>query len=529
MSWACVEGDVADEHANEDSPSWEEVPRAKSAPFIHRFRTARERYVYDVNTSRIVRVSPVIWDIIEDHGRLSREHILAKHARSHEASEIRLASEAIAVAQRRDGLFLATRPKQVRALHSKAEIRRILATRRMQLILNVTEACNFRCSYCVYGGGYSHQRAHSARRMKWDIAKAAIDDFLSHSRSTRRPVISFYGGEPLVRPPFIQRCVTYARQYARSEPCFALTTNGSLLAGPTADFLASEHFSILVSLDGPPHVHDRHRRQKDGSPTWAKVFSNVRSFLERRPEYRTNGRMRFNAVVASGSNVRDLEQFFGFCDLFTEQMNLNIALPRPRDTPCRESLRPVDRTLPGALALYATFIRNLKKGVFNEDCRSPANWVQLGLLSSPFVRFHKRSYITPRLPDAYRAQSTCVPGERRLFVSVDGSYFPCERVPQVNLMKIGDVRQGVDICSVHRMLEGWLCASGRECRFCWCLPTCAVGCFGSVSEDGAISQAAKRRACAKHRRNTHRLMVDYCGVLESNPEAFEFTEHVALA
>ena len=41
-------------------------PVDELSPFIHKFQTDRQKYVYDVNTRRIIRVSCIVWDIIDD-------------------------------------------------------------------------------------------------------------------------------------------------------------------------------------------------------------------------------------------------------------------------------------------------------------------------------------------------------------------------------------------------------------------------------------------------------------------------------
>ncbi len=178
--------------------------------------------------------------------------------------------------------------------------------------------------------------------------------------------------------------------------------------------------------------------------------------------------------------------------------------------------------------MYKRFIDNLEKGVVNEDYVSTRLWVQVGAFDRPFLQFHKRGYLTPHLPETFCSLSTCVPGHRRLFVNVDGDYFPCERVPDSDEMKIGSIREGVDVCKVYQMLEEWVNVTRDQCRSCWCLPTCTVGCFASIHEGGILTMDAKLEACEKHRRNAHRTIVDYCSVLEKNPNAFDYAAGVTF-
>ena len=121
------------------------------APFVHRFETKENKYIYDVNTMKIVRVDPVVWEIIGDFGVLSKEEMFSKYCGQYNIAEISSAYDEIATAQRDRDLFLSNRP-QVELTMTEDDIRQKLNNKRKILILLVTEDCNFRCCYCVYSG-----------------------------------------------------------------------------------------------------------------------------------------------------------------------------------------------------------------------------------------------------------------------------------------------------------------------------------------------------------------------------------------
>ena len=255
MTESCFEDGPATRLDEEDLRQWEIASRDDRSPFIHRFQTQRHKYVYDVNTRRIIRVWPVVWDVLADYGLMGSDQIVAKHSSSHEVAEIKAALEEVALAREQKGLFLSLHPSEI-VIASREKIEERLREQREQLILNVTEDCNFRCSYCVYGGGYGHHRTHSAGKMSWEVARAAIDEFLSHSGHSEGRVISFYGGEPLLNLPLIRRSVAHVRRNSgQADVRFALTTNGYLLTGETAKFLSREGFLIVISLDAVSYTH----------------------------------------------------------------------------------------------------------------------------------------------------------------------------------------------------------------------------------------------------------------------------------
>jgi uncharacterized protein len=94
----------------------------------------------------------------------------------------------------------------------------------------------------------------------------------------------WHGGEPTLLG------VDYFRSILRMQRAHlppgrkvsnGLQTNGYLLDGAWATFLARESFSVGLSLDGPAELHDAFRRSADGRPTHARVEQAYRLLKER--------------------------------------------------------------------------------------------------------------------------------------------------------------------------------------------------------------------------------------------------------
>jgi uncharacterized protein len=307
-----------------------------------------------------------------------------------------------------------------------------------------------------------------------------------------------------------------------------MTTNGYMLRHEITRFLAEEEFSITISLDGPAEVHDQNRLTQNGSPTWAAVFSNLKAFLTSYPQYKTNGKIRFSAVATPKTSLHDVDCFFRSCDLFTDSMGLEISGQKQirgasAQTPSDEAFTKTRGDI------YQEFVEDLKNGEYGSDHFHKCFWVKSALFQKSLVELHKRGYITPHLPPKMGLLNTCVPGARRIFVTVAGDYLACERVTDCDEQALGNVRDGADASRVMALLTRWLDATGDKCRDCWCVSMCKVGCFATAGEDGRITRETKLEACTANRKRTHQLLVRYCDVLEDNPKALDFAADIVVS
>ena len=141
-------------------------------------------------------------------------------------------------------------------------------------ILKTTYACDLRCDYC-YVTGPAAVVKHERTRMPTaalDRLFETIGTYLEAHDPETRLTLYWHGGEPLLLGrEFYDEAL---RQQARHLPpgvevANCLQTHGGLLDEDWARFLHDNEFSVTVSMDGPPEVHDRHRRRADGEGSFA--------------------------------------------------------------------------------------------------------------------------------------------------------------------------------------------------------------------------------------------------------------------
>jgi uncharacterized protein len=128
--------------------------------------------------------------------------------------------------------------------------------------------CNLDCQYCYY---LDKQRLYpngESFRMPDDLLEEYI---VQHIHASGEPEIHFswHGGEPTTLGlDYFRKIVALQRKHqpADRDIINGMQTNGTLLDEDWCRFLAAEGFAVGISMDGPPEMHDRYRRTRDGRP-----------------------------------------------------------------------------------------------------------------------------------------------------------------------------------------------------------------------------------------------------------------------
>nr|VFK64655.1 MAG: radical SAM additional 4Fe4S-binding SPASM domain-containing protein [Candidatus Kentron sp. UNK]VFK71167.1 MAG: radical SAM additional 4Fe4S-binding SPASM domain-containing protein [Candidatus Kentron sp. UNK] len=140
------------------------------------------------------------------------------------------------------------------------------AGERVHVTLIVSHSCNLRCRYCCVSD------IHPRRFMDPAVA-SAVPDYVGHKFPLGPVTVSFFGGEPTLAADVIeQSCEAFkamSRRTGRSVT-FSLATNG-VFSDKVVGLLARYRFSVLLSLDGPPVVHNLQRPVTSGKGSYDSV------------------------------------------------------------------------------------------------------------------------------------------------------------------------------------------------------------------------------------------------------------------
>ncbi len=156
-------------------------------------------------------------------------------------------------------------------MHEYAEAAHVVKTLPV-LVVHAHTSCNCRCVMCDIWKTRPG-KAFQAR------------DLEPHLASIRRLGVRwlvFSGGEPLLNPDLPVLCTMLRDQKIR----LTLLTTGLLLE-KNADEVASSFDDVIVSLDGPPAIHDAIRRVPGA---FAKIEAGVQALRERRSASRITAR-----------------------------------------------------------------------------------------------------------------------------------------------------------------------------------------------------------------------------------------------
>jgi uncharacterized protein len=151
---------------------------------------------------------------------------------------------------------------------------RLARQQRNQLSLTVipTLACNFRCNYC-----FSYAKPG---RMNGTVQDDLVRFTERRLDGVQSFTISWYGGEPLLCLPIIERLAGRlhgaCEQRGVTRPGDSIVTNGYLLTRRAADRLKGAGVArAQVTLDGGSRAHNARRPLANGRPTFDRILENL--------------------------------------------------------------------------------------------------------------------------------------------------------------------------------------------------------------------------------------------------------------
>lgn len=199
----------------------------------------------------------------------------------------------------------------------------------LSLTIAPTLTCNFTCDYC-YEQGIEIDESMSL--MSEDVQQALLKFVDKNIQTVNQLKIIWYGGEPMLAYDIIfdlsQKFITLAKKY-NVEYCGDMITNGYVIGQKPSlikNLISSQITHYQITLDGPPHIHNKRRRLNGSKEGTFNTILNGIEELHKHDNIKIS--VRINLDNTNGKEVLKL------LDIFEdkEMSDINIYLSEVRST-----------------------------------------------------------------------------------------------------------------------------------------------------------------------------------------------------
>ena len=154
---------------------------------------------------------------------------------------------------------------------TQAIVAETLLDRSLELYINPTEHCNFRCKYCY--------EDFAKGRMPASVIESVKRFLTKRTAGRQRLHLNWFGGEPLIATDIVLDLSRHAKAVCESNGTTltgSVTTNGwNLTAGALAQLVDAGLAFYQITLDGDRESHDQMRVRADGKGTFETIWKNL--------------------------------------------------------------------------------------------------------------------------------------------------------------------------------------------------------------------------------------------------------------
>jgi uncharacterized protein len=325
--------------------------------------------------------------------------------------------------------------------------------------LQMTRACNLACSYCFVRNYYDPQTG--------GLSLDTVKRFMHQYMRKDDVAVSFFGGEPTLCMDRIDEIRAYCTSRF-SKVHFSITTNGTLLDHPTcgypsvAEYLSRHDFDGIISIDGPPEVHDTYRKFATGEGSASVILRNLESFKGTSYVKRATLRGTFTTeILKSAVSLKDRLQYLN--ELLYAGIGHHVSIEPVvlSETSCISG----DKEL--AMMGQADIMAALEQQYIDA-----AKWFAKEINKGRKPKWHQVLKMVERLYFRTPAFQECGAGKAYRSLDVDGTICACHRL---QFTKIGHVDKGMDESERAKWLEsrGYVRKGCNECPVRY---VCGSGC-----------------------------------------------------
>lgn len=468
------------------------------------FHTQENNYYYDTATGKVVSCDDSEIEIVERV--LSGESSIEI-----EGSKNKDFEEFI----KRENLFDENKSWKF-IIPTRVEFEELIKGKCEQIVLELTEACNLRCGYCIYNDHHPDHRSFSNKHMTFDIAKRSID-YVMHDYTGDEFALTFYGGEPLVEYELMKKTIEYFRDsYPDVKKSFGFTTNLTLLDDEMIDYFSKiEELEIVCSIDGPQEYHDKYRRDVMGIGSHEMATANFKTLVEKFYNPQAGRTLMINCVITPPYTKDRLERisaFFRESLSVPKEININYSYVDVGDM-----VFDYDRDEEIEKNPYLE-LSPLEGWAAEDFERNGTGSEYFGLIDKELARVSGRMRSEDVVNGSY-LHGNCLPGQRRLYVTTEGKFRTCEKVGSIP--SLGDCFDGYDYDTSYDIyIENYARQYHERCSDCWARTMCAVCYENSVTTDSSKLYEPEGM-CETSKQIVHDMFVNYFTLYEKDPEGLK--------
>lgn len=490
------------------------------------FETENNKYFLDSGTGKIFQVNDNLYKVLECLWNTDKfEHLFELELSS---EDLLSALSEIEEAVKNENILQMPPVTTMYCNNGDKSNQDITDTQMKHLSIELTERCNLRCKYCIYHEGECGFRNFGKKDITFDTIKKAIDLL---SLSTEDEVyISFYGGEPLLKFELIKQSIEYCnKKLFNKKIAYNMTTNATLITEEISSYLASiANYFTTISLDGPELIHNKNRVFVDGTGSFKKTVEGLSKLVKAEGE-KASERINFNIVLDDTSKERfeEIQDFFNTSAYIPKgsQITSSYIETSPKDFEYLGVGTEEDRK-------FNEFIKDKVDPLTDwniEKINSKSTTIDKNiLLSKDFVdkgldSIHKRMLIHKPSKIHYM-NGCCVPGGRRLYLTVNGEFAVCERIGPSPF--IGNVDEGINFEKIKKYyITDFVNEASKYCKDCWAVHMCKL-CYTNCYTKEGIHMPYRHLQCIMQRQSLHKDLVLYHELLERDPKSLAYLDDI---
>lgn len=362
--------------------------------------------------------------------------------------------------------------------------------------------------------------------MSVDIALASVKYAMEHSDDEL--AITFYGGEPLLCFDVIKQCVEYSQKLnlsANKNLSYSLTTNLTLMTKEIAEYVASiDGFTIVCSIDGPENYHDEYRKYINGKGSFKDVFRGFKILVDAYNKYNRKKGISINSVFCPPYVKEKANSIFNFwksIEWIPEYIDIDLTYPSEGSLDDNEHINDLKKDLvlksPWEIGINPLLEEYLDKFYKEEIIEGNLERMLLGI--------HKR-YLLESPTQVMGLNGCCIPGARRLYISMLGDFYICEKIG--NSPNIGNIKDGIDFNSIKKYyVNDYILESIDDCSNCWAIRNCGI-CYAPCYSNEGMEAKKKKVICEVEKKQILRDLSLYHQLLESHPEKLNYLNEIIL-